>query len=90
MSMSIKIVAALAALAVILGAFGSVYYKGRVDAHNQAIAEQAAADRKAQLQRDGDDAKLGSLNDYDLCIAGMRTNRMPVDACEQLRGDGQE
>jgi hypothetical protein len=86
MSASVKIIAALSALAVILGAFGAVYYKGRVDAHVQAVAEQAAADRKAQLQRDGDDAKLQNLSDYDLCVTGMRTNRMRIDACEQLRG----
>ena len=54
------------------------------------IAEQAVADRKAELERKGDDAKLQTLSDYDLCVAGLRGNRMPIDPCDQLRGPSQE
>ena len=54
------------------------------------IAGQAVADRKAELERKGDDAALQTLSDYDLCVAGLRSNRMPIDPCDQLRGAGAE
>ncbi len=54
------------------------------------IAVQAVADRKAELERKGDDATLQTLTDYDLCVAGLRGNRMPIDPCDQLRGAGEE
>jgi hypothetical protein len=60
------------------------------EGHDKAIAEQAAADRRAELERKGDDAALQILTAYDLCVAGLRSNRMPVDACEQLRGDDEK
>lgn len=50
------------------------------------VAEQAAADRKAELERKGDDAKLKGMSDFDLCVDGLRSRRLPLDACEQLRG----
>jgi hypothetical protein len=50
------------------------------------VAEQAAADRKAELERKGDDAKLKGMSDYDLCVDGLRSRRLPVDACGILRG----
>lgn len=50
------------------------------------VAEQAAADRKAELERKGDDAKLKGMSDFDLCVDGLRSRRMQVSACEQLRG----
>ena len=50
------------------------------------IAEQAAADRKAEMERKGDDATLRSKSDYELCADGLRSRRLPIDACEQLRG----
>lgn len=62
----------------------------RIEARDKYIAEQAVSDQKAELERKGDDAKLQTLTPYDLCVAGLRSNRMPVDACEQLRGTGQE
>jgi hypothetical protein len=56
------------------------------EGHDLAVAERAAADRKAELERKGDNAKLQNLSQFDLCVAGLRGNGMPVDACEQLRG----
>lgn len=50
------------------------------------IAEQAAADRKSEIERKGDDAKLRKMSDYDLCVDGLRSRRLSIDACEQLRG----
>lgn len=50
------------------------------------VAEQAAADRKSEIERKGDDAKLRNMSDYDLCVDGLRSRRLPIDACEQLRG----
>ncbi|MEK1930672.1 MAG: hypothetical protein AAAC47_12990 [Pararhizobium sp.] len=49
-------------------------------------AAQAAADRKSEIERKGDDAKLRSMPDYDLCVDGLRSRRLSIDACEQLRG----
>lgn len=50
------------------------------------VAEQAAADRKAEIERKGDDAKLRDMSDYDLCVDGLRSRRLPVGACNILRG----
>jgi hypothetical protein len=54
------------------------------------IAEQAVTDRKAELERKGDDATLQTLTDYDLCVAGLRGSRMSIGPCDQLRGAGEE
>jgi hypothetical protein len=62
----------------------------RIEGRDGYIASQAVADRKAELERKGDDATLQTLTDYDLCIAGLRGNRMPIDPCDQLRGPSQE
>lgn len=51
-----------------------------------AIAEMAVAAAKVEMQRKGDDASLQTKTDYELCVLGLRSNGMPVDACEQLRG----
>lgn len=50
------------------------------------IARQAVADTRAELQRKNDDAKLRKMSDYDLCVAGLRSRGLRIDACEQLRG----
>lgn len=75
-----------AALVVVVAA----YYTGRTLGHSQGyerhVAETAAATKRAEMERKGDDAKLKRMSDFDLCIAGLRGNGMPVDACEQLRG----
>jgi len=65
----------------------SLYFlpQARKEGREQYIAEQAAADRKAELERKGDDAKLRNMSDYQLCLDGLRSRGMS-DACEQLRG----
>jgi hypothetical protein len=62
----------------------------RNEGRNLYIAKQAVADRKAELGRKGDDATLQTLTDYNLCVAGLRGNRMPINPCDQLRGPSQE
>jgi hypothetical protein len=49
-------------------------------------AAMAVATQKAEMERKGDDALLRTLSDYDLCVEYLRDRRMPVDACESLRG----
>lgn len=51
-----------------------------------AITEIAIAAAKAEIQRKGDDASLQTKTDYELCVLGLRSNGLPVDACEHLRG----
>ncbi|MDP9560493.1 UNVERIFIED_ORG: hypothetical protein J2740_001682 [Rhizobium nepotum] len=51
-----------------------------------AIAEMAVAAAKVEIQRKGDDASLQTKTDYELCVLGLRSGGLPVDACEQLRG----
>lgn len=55
-----------------------------------AIAEMAVAAAKAEIQRKGDDASLQTKTDFQLCVLGLRGNGVPVDACDQLRGVGEE
>jgi len=62
------------------------HWIGESDGYQRFIAEMAAANEKAELERKGDDAKLQGMSDYDLCVAGLRDQRVSVDACEQLRG----
>lgn len=50
------------------------------------VAEQAAADHKAEIERKGDDAKLRGMSDYDLCVDGLRSRRLHTDPCDVLRG----
>ena len=80
--LTIILVAAVVVSAVAGLMVWNVYQAGR----DKEIAERAAADRKAELERKGDNATLQKLSQYDLCVAGLRGNGMPVDACEQLRG----
>jgi hypothetical protein len=48
-----------------------------------------AATVKAELERRGDDAKLQSMSDFDLCIAGL--GGLPsASACNELRGLDEE
>ncbi|WP_421440655.1 hypothetical protein [Agrobacterium tumefaciens] len=56
------------------------------EARNAALAEMAIASVKAESERKGDDSVLQTKTDYELCVLGLRTNGLPVDACEQLRG----
>lgn len=54
--------------------------------YNRRIVEQAVADTKAEAERKGDDAKIGSMADYDLCVASLKRRGMPVELCDELRG----
>lgn len=55
-----------------------------------AMAEMAVAAARAEMQRKGDDASLQTKTDFELCVLGLRSNGMPVDACDQLRGVGEK
>ena len=61
------------------------HWRGKAAGYDQHVAEIAAADSKAELERKGDDAALRGKSDYDLCVLGLRGRGLPVDACDQLR-----
>lgn len=81
-----KRVALGALIAAVPVAYAIGHWKGDSQGYNRRVAEVAAADVKAELERKGDNAKLRGMSDYDLCVSGLRGSGMPVDACEQLRG----
>lgn len=66
------------------------HWRGHSAGYDKRVAEVAAADAKAELERKGDDAELQGKSDYDLCVLGLRGSGLPTDACEQLRGIRQE
>lgn len=80
-----RIIIILALAVTLVGLLGAGAWKIYQSGRDRAIAERAAADRKAELERKGDNATLQKLNQYDLCVAGLRGNGMPIEACEQLR-----
>lgn len=57
----------------------------REEGRSRLIAEQAAADRKSEVERKNDDAALRTKSDFDLCVDALRARRVPVDACNELR-----
>ncbi|MHA6646299.1 hypothetical protein [Mesorhizobium sp. A623] len=81
-----KAIAVASLIAAVPVAFLIGQARGDSAGYQRRIAEVAAADIKTELERKGDDAKLQTLSDYDLCVAGLRGSGLPVDACEQLRG----
>ncbi|MDX0057966.1 hypothetical protein GOC19_16155 [Sinorhizobium meliloti] len=89
-----RITLALSAIGGILAAFTIFHLvnvaiwlpQARQEGRDQYIAEQAAADSKAEIERKGDDAKLRSMSDYDLCVDGLRSRRLPSEPCDELRG----
>ncbi len=78
--------AAAAGVAVAILAYQIGHWVGETAAYQRLLAETAAASTKAEMERKGDDAKLQGMSNYDLCVVGLRARRMPVDACQQLRG----
>ncbi|QTG12891.1 hypothetical protein G6M86_06390 [Agrobacterium tumefaciens] len=50
-----------------------------------AIAKMAVTATKIEMERKGDDASLQTKTDYELCVLGLRSGGLPVDACGQLR-----
>ncbi|OBQ68419.1 hypothetical protein EFV37_25000 [Mesorhizobium loti] len=81
-----KLVALAALIAAVPIAYLVGHGRGDSSGYSRRVAEVAAADLKAELERKGDNAKLAGMSDYDLCVSGLRGSGMPVDACEQLRG----
>ncbi|MCV3209590.1 hypothetical protein OHD62_17250 [Mesorhizobium sp. YC-39] len=81
-----KLIALGALIAAVPISYTAGRWKGDTQGYNRRVAEVAAADVKAELERKGDNAKLSGMSDYDLCVSGLRGSGMPVDACEQLRG----
>lgn len=57
----------------------------REEGRARLVAEQAAADRKAETERKKDDAAIRNKTDFDLCVDALRARRVPIDACDQLR-----
>lgn len=66
-------------------AYGIGHARGDSQGYNRRLAEQAVADTKAEAERKGDDAKIGNMADYDICVASLRRRGLSVDPCEQLR-----
>ena len=80
-----KVVAIAALVVAIPASFLAGQSRGDTQGYQRRIAEVAAADAKAELERKGDDAKLRTMDEYDLCVEYLRPQRMH-DSCEQLRG----
>lgn len=63
------------------------HWRGESAGYDQRIAEEAVATAKADAERRGDDAKLQSMSDYDLCVAGLRAGGLrDFEPCSVLRG----
>lgn len=62
------------------------HWRGQSAGYQKHVAETAAANSKAELERRGDDEALRGMSDYNLCVLGLRGRGLPVDACDQLRG----
>lgn len=80
----LKAIAAGIAVAVLAYHLG--HWIGESSAYQRLLAKTAAASTRAEMERKGDDARLQSMSNFDLCVVGLRAQRMPVDACEHLRG----
>lgn len=62
------------------------HWRGSAAGYDRHVAEIAAANLKAELERKGDDAALRRHSDYDLCVLGLGGRGLPIAACDQLRG----
>lgn len=76
----------LTALVVAVLAYAAGNMVGRSAGYDRKIAELAVADGRAEMERRKHDAILQGMSDYDLCRTALSAARMPLDACEQLRG----
>lgn len=76
---------ALLCLAVVSGIwiYGETRWRDGYAAHETEMATAAAEAEKATIK---DQARLQGLSVYDLCADYLRARRLPVKACEQLRG----
>lgn len=61
------------------------HWRGDRAGYQRFQAEVAVANTKAEMERKGDDAKLRGMSDYDLCVAGLRDQRLPIDPCAVMR-----
>lgn len=63
--------------------FGLILYqRGRTS----VLTQQAVAAASAEKDRVKGDAKLRSLPEYDLCVRYLRSSRLPIEPCDELRG----
>lgn len=82
-------IGAAAGLGLLIG-YQVGHWQGHRAGYEKRIAEAAVEAVKADAERRGDDAKLQSMSDYDLCVTGLRNSRLSVSACDVLRGAGEE
>ena len=83
-------IGAAAGLGLLIG-YQVGHWQGESTGYDKRVAEQAVAAVKAEAIRRGDDAKLQSMSDYDLCVTGLRAGGVrDVSACDTLRGLGEE
>lgn len=89
---AVKMAAAAIAAIALYSIVNSVWLlpAARDEGRDLYIASQAAADRKAEMERKGDDATLRSKSDYELCADGLRSRGLSIGPCDELRGDGEE
>ena len=67
------------------------HWRGESAGYDKRVAEQAVEAVKAEAERRGDDAKLQSMSDFDLCVTGLRAGGLhDVSTCDTLRGLGEE
>lgn len=89
---AVKMAAAAIAAIALYSIVNSVWLlpAARNEGRDLYIASQAAADRKAEMERKGDDATLRSKSDYELCADGLHSRGLSISPCDELRGDGEE
>ncbi|RYE61042.1 MAG: hypothetical protein EOP20_00830 [Hyphomicrobiales bacterium] len=78
--------AAVGGLLVALIGLPIAHSNGQRDGRATLQSEIATAAAKAEKERVADDAALSKLSDYALCVRALGDQRMPVSACEHLRG----
>ena len=67
------------------------HWQGDRAGYQKRIAEAAVEAVKAEAERRGDDAKLQSMSDYDLCVTGLRASGMSIEPCAIfVRGLGEK
>lgn len=78
----------MGAAAVLAGmiAYNIGHWRGDDAGYDRHVAETAAANRAAELERKNDNAKLRKMSVFDLCVADLNSRKLPIDPCEQLRG----
>ncbi len=80
----IGVIAITVPIAIIAYNVGHMF--GSSACYDRRIAEVAASNAKAELERNKDNEAIARMSDYDLCVSGLRASSLSIDACEQLRG----